>query len=113
MTLHLPFEVATQNSYPIPLNVPAIRITFEGKTWDEDFYDWLGGSNRTDVLALAWIKCKLETSKRLYPESREWIHRASDLDLESREWIHRAYDGRLVAELGIPTGIRIEILETT
>lgn len=41
------------------------------------------------------------------------LHLPFEVDLESREWIHRAYDGRLVAELGIPTGIRIEILETT
>lgn len=99
MTLHLPFEVATQKSYPITLSVPAIRVTFKGTPWDEDFYDWLGGSDRTDALALSWIKCKLETSKRLYP------------DLESREWIQRVYDDRLVAELGLPTGIRIEVLE--
>lgn len=100
MTLHLPFEVATRKSYRVRVATSKFRITFEGAPWDEDFYDWLGGADRTDALARAWTFCKLQTAKRLQK------------DPTSRDHIAKAYDGRLEAELGLPTGIRIEPMES-
>lgn len=93
MTLHLPFEVATRKSYCVRVDSSKFRIIFEGAPWDEDFYDWLGGANRTDALARAWTFCKLQTAKRLSKDTA------------------KAYDGSLEAELGLPTGIRIEVLQ--
>lgn len=93
MTLHLPFEVATRSSYRVRTPTAKFRIIFEGSPWDEDFYDWLGGAHRTDALALSWTYCKIQTAKRLQRNTSD------------------AYNGRIEADLGLPTGIRIEPLE--
>lgn len=93
MTLHLPFEVATRKSYLVRVDASKFRIIFEGAPWDEDFYDWLGGADRTDALARSWTFCKLQTAKRLQRSTSD------------------AYNGRIEADLGLPTGIRIDPLE--
>ncbi len=85
-----------EDNKPLEIVYPII-IQFLGDPWDKDTYIWEGplymGIVRTDIIALCWTKCRLNTAvAEKYPRIS-------------------VYNGNLVLSFGAPRGIRVTLFK--